>query len=137
MHEPDHCKPATVSATKSEYKLCRLLGLPSLPGLSSAGSSRLRSLRHVRAASKCQFCGWQTRALCARAQELQDVNRKQLAVLRQLSQEHEQERAALRAGVEAEARDAAARLGAELDELKAQRERQEVLPGYFCLSYLN
>jgi len=33
--------------------------------------------------------------------------------------------------VEAEARDAAARLGAELDELKAQRERQEVLPGFF------
>ncbi len=64
---------------------------------------------------------------CVCAQELQDVNRKQLAVLRQLSQEHEQERAALRAGVEAEARDVAARLGAELDELKAQRERQEVL----------
>ena len=64
--------------------------------------------------------------LCARGQELQDVNRKQLAVIRQLSAEHEAERDAVRAGVEAHAREAAERLQSELDELKAQRERQEV-----------
>ena len=59
-------------------------------------------------------------------QELQDINRKQLAVIRKLSHEHEQERDALRADVEAQAREGAARLEAELNELKAQRERQEV-----------
>ena len=72
------------------------------------------------------------------AQELQDINRKQLAVIRKLSHEHEQERDALRADVEAQAHEAAARLEAELNELKAQRERQEVrlqLPA--CSSVIN
>lgn len=70
-------------------------------------------------------------------QELQDINRKQLAVIRKLSHEHEEERDALRADVEAQAREAAARLEAELNELKAQRERQEArlqLPAYSSVS---
>ena len=73
------------------------------------------------------------------AQELQDINRKQLAVIRKLSHEHEQERDALRADVEAQAHEAAARLEAELNELKAQRERQEVrlqLPACSSVIYL-
>lgn len=60
------------------------------------------------------------------AQELQDKNQKQLAVIRELSQQLEDNAAELKAELEAEKAALAKRAAADLEHFRTQREEQEV-----------